>query len=365
MTSLSPAAPARKSFSAINPRLQIAWDSVSLGALKKCPRYYQLTIVEGWRPKKESHHLRYGQLFHRALEVYDHKSFDGASHDEAMIAALRDLAEGCQDTVPIHFSKEELEGMPWPEGLAPEDPIPEGGWTINQRVWWNPLQHLDAERAAKETKTVPNLFRTVIWYLDQFGQKDSLKTVKLANGKPAVELSFRYELGYTFETGEELLHSGHLDRLALLGEAAYFVDRKTSKNTINGSSAYGYFAQFSPNNQMSGYYFAGKVALGVPIVGGIIDAAQIAKGFSRFERGFLTRTDDQLAEWRDDVIIHVQQAERYAAANYWPMNDTACDHYGGCPLRQICNKDPKVRQIFLATDFTKKPWDPLEVRGDI
>lgn len=342
----------RKSFSSINPKLQIAWDSVSSTAAKTCWRKYQLAIIEGWRPKHESHHLRYGQLYHRALEVYDHKTCDGLNHEDALKAALRDLAEGCQNTEFVN----DLEAPAGPQGEIQVRQV---------RSWWNPHEHLHEEKAKRDKKTIPNLFRTVIWYLDQFGVNDACKTVILSNGKPAVELSFRYELGHTFGTGEELLHSGHIDRLVTLGEAHYVLDRKTTGTTISGASAYNYFAKFNPDNQMTGYTFAGKVALLIPVVGVIIDAAQIAEGFSRFERGFTMRTDNQLEEWRTDFIMMAKDAERYAQADYWPMNDTACDNYGGCTFRGICSKDPMVREIFLKTDFIKQPWDPLEVRGDI
>lgn len=345
-------APGRLSFSQINPFLQIAWDSVSSGTAKTCPRKYQLSIVEGWQPKHGSLHLRYGQLYHRVLEVYDHHFFEHANHEAAMRFALRDLAEGCQDEVIV----QDLEAGPGPNGEVQSKV---------ERRWWNPNEYLSEEGAKKNTKDIPNLFRTAIWYMDQFGYKDPCKTVRLANGKPAVELSFRYELGYTFETGEELFHCGHLDRLVELGDMYYVLDRKTTKNTITGSSAFAFFAKFNPDNQMSGYTFGARVALSMPVAGVIIDAAQIAKGFTRFERGFSMRTEGQLNEWRDDFIDLVQRFEGYAKKQYWPTNDTACDLYGGCQFRGICGKDPAVREAFLKADFVKRPWDPLQVRGDI
>lgn len=330
----------RASFSAYSPRLQIAWDSVSMGALKKCARLYQLQIVEGWSGKHESHHLRYGQLYHHGIEVYNHKICDGEDHEQALISALKSVAEGSMNT--------DAQGV---------------------RSWWDPAEHLNEEKAKRNTKTIPNLFRTLIWYLDKYGIHDPAKTVVLANGRPAVELSFRYELGYTFvhENGEdeELLHSGHMDRLVEYHKDYYVMDFKTSQNTITGNSSWGFFAKYSPDNQMSGYTYASRVVLAVTAKGVIIDAAQIAKGFSAFERGFSMRTERQLDEWRIDFIHWVKLAEGYAKANYWPMNDTACDHYGGCTFRNICNKDPAVREVYLKADFTKRPWDPLSVRGDI
>jgi hypothetical protein len=371
----------RLSFSAVLPNLQIAWDSVSLGVAKTCWRKYKLQIVDGWQPKHMSHHLRYGQLYHRAGEVYDHKIAQGLDHEQALRAALWDLRDGCVDGGWMGEPCPHCKGsgqVDTEHSHAACGACAGTGERYEKARWWNPHEHLSEEKAKLDPKTVPNLFRTVIWYLDQYGAKDPVKVVMLPpnlldeverqlypNGKPAVELSFRYELGHTFSTGEELLHSGHLDKLGLLGSLAYVVDKKTSKYTINGNSAWGYFAKFNPDNQMTGYTYAAKVLYEVKVHGVIIDAAQIAKGFSRFERGFTLRTDAQLDEWRNDVIWYVRQAEQNVLLDHWPMNDTACDNYGGCALRGICSKDPSVREAYLKSDFTKQPWDPLKVRGDI
>lgn len=364
----------RASFSKFRPNLQIAWDSVSLGALKACPRYYQLTILEGWRGKTQSHHLRYGQLYHRALEVYDHKIAEGMEHESAVRFCLRDLAEGCQDWEPfdvVQVDERHVYGETHDGARLRYSKITFQGEDTEKLAvdkligWWDPSAGLSEKKAKENTKTIPALFRTVIWYLEQFGPNDASKTVILSNGKPAVELSFRYEFGLTLSTGEEALHSGHLDRLVELSGDRYVADRKTTQTTINGNSSWGYFAKYSPDNQMTGYTFASKVALGIPAVGVIIDAAQIAKGFSRFERGITVRSEGQLEEWHRDTSWWIKQADQFSQDNYWPMNDTACDRFGGCPMRGICSKDPKVRNIFLASDFIQQPWDPLKIRGDI
>ena len=50
------------------PALQHAWDTVSTGALKECPRFYQLSVLEGWTPKSLNIHNYFGLLAHSALE---------------------------------------------------------------------------------------------------------------------------------------------------------------------------------------------------------------------------------------------------------------------------------------------------------
>ena len=122
----------------------------------------------------------------------------------------------------------------------------------------------------------------------------------------------------------------------------------------------------SPNQIKRLYTLASQIILGSPIKGVIIDAAQILIGSSRFVRGFTYRTPDQLEEWTADLGLHLQLAEQYAVAGYWPQNDTACDKFGGCRFRQICSKSPQVREQFLRSNFDKLPleerWNPMKPR---
>jgi len=314
-----PVQPTNSSFSKDLPNLQIAWDSTSLGALKECPRKYFYSIVCGIVPRHTSVHLTFGLLFHGALERYDHAKSAGASHEDASIAALRYAMEST-----------------WNSRL--------------QRPWVSD----------DKNKNRLTLVRTVGWYLDKF-KDDPIVTVQLANGKPAIELSFRFETSYVAPDGQHYLLCGHLDKIGNLDGTMFIVDRKTSKNTINAS----FFDKYSPDNQFSIYTLAGHVVYRLPIMGLIVDAAQVAITFSAFRRGFITRTKDQLDEWYKDFGFWLRQAEHYAEENYWPQNDKSCNNYGGCPYRGICSKSPNIRESWLETDFTTRQWDPLQIRGDI
>ena len=203
------------------------------------------------------------------------------------------------------------------------------------------------------------LVRTVVWYLDSY-KESSEKTVILADGSPAVELWFRFELSLISPDGVPYRLTGHLDRLTDFANSRWFQDIKTTKSTLNEN----FFAKFSPDNQMSQYTAGGKIVFDEPIVGGIIDAAQVAVGFTKFQRGLVQRTPAQIDEWLKDIEYWIKQAERYAADGYWPMNDTACHHFGGCDFRDVCNKDPAIRRQKLETHFKKQVWDPLIERGE-
>jgi hypothetical protein len=287
-------------------------------------------MIEGWQPKEDNVHLRFGIEYHQALHDYEILMSEESSHEHALHDVVRQLL-------------------------------------LRTRDW-------DSDNPYKNRKT---LTRTVIWYLEKF-QRDVTKTVVLENGKIGCELSFRFSLDWgpkadatkLVGAGEQkyivknneaqsYLLCGHLDRVVTFNDELFVMDRKTTKTTPEGY----YFDNFDPENQMSLYTLAGQVLFNTGIRGVIIDAAQVAIGFSRFERGFTYRNPDQIDEWVNDLHYWFALAEEFAKNNYWPMNDTACGMYGGCKFRKICSKSPQVREKFLAGDFEKvEPWNPLAVR---
>jgi len=86
----------------------------------------------------------------------------------------------------------------------------------------------------------------------------------------------------------------------------------------------------------------------------------------KFERRPTYSSDEVIDEWLDDLEYHLDNAEAFAEANYWPMNDTACGNYGGCRFREVCSRPATVRERFLKSDFIqleeKDRWNPLQAR---
>lgn len=337
-----------------------AWDSTCLGLLKTCPRLYQYTIIDGWGSRDESIHLRFGIEYHSALQDYAIARAKGTDHEDAI-----------RDTVR----------------------------RLHSRVWnWTP----DRTNRAGKYKNRETIVGLVIDYLDHFAD-DPAETFILDDGRPAVELSFRFALdwgpkategwiggkcekcnghglrpnadgeemmctdcggtGDAFGFSQPYLLSGHLDRVVNFADHLYVMDRKTSLSTL---STY-YFNQWSPSNQMTLYTLAGKIMLNSPIKGVIIDAAQVLLTQpNSFQRGFTYRTDDQLDEWLVDLRYWLHNAETYATNNHWPQNDTACDKFGGCKFREVCSRSPTVRESYLRATFDKlapdERWNPLRSR---
>lgn len=302
--------------------VQFAWDSTSIKLAETCLRKYKYKMLDGWQPARKSVHLLFGGWYATALEHYHKYRAAGMSLEDARAEIIH---EALIDTWV--FERDENgecvadSGQPW--------------------------------ESDHNTKTRPNLIRTIIWYLEQFGDEDPCTTVILSNGQAAVEHSFR------LDADNGIILSGHLDRLVEYGGKPYIQDQKTTGTTITPR----FFESFSPDTQMSLYSFAGRAIFDIAVKGVIIDGAQIAVGFSRFERGFTFRSPDQLDEWYDNAMSHILRAREATEEQYFPMNTSSCGNYGGCEFRHICNKAPSVREQFLKGDFVRgERWDPLRVR---
>lgn len=291
--------------------VQWAWDATSISLAMTCPRKYYYTMIRQIQPRGLSVHLRFGQLYASALEHFYKYRADGASIDDALLRVVRETMIAT-----------------WIDG-APE-------------------------QFAHSSKTRNSLLRSIVWYVDQFGEEspDGIQTYHLSDGRPAVELSF------TLEISPDLVFCGHLDRVVSYAGQLYVMDQKTTASTIGPY----FFDQFKPDVQMSMYTFAGQAILQSPIRGVLIDGAQIAVGFTRFERGFTYRTKDELEEWLSDVLHIIEQTREYTRAEQFPRNLTACQNYGGCPFKPLCSTSFSHRESVIASDYIPKLWDPIERR---
>lgn len=318
--------PPNSSFSTIQPAMQLAWDSTSLGEFKTCARKYYYSIVQGWQPRGQSPHLAFGIWLHKAREQYEHLRAVGTSHEDALIRVVY---------LALTWT--------WNEDLN-------RGWVSDH-----------------PTKNRLTLIQTLVWYLDGIAQNDILETYRLANGRPAVELSFRFDSGFRTRQDEAILLCGHLDRIAAMGDDLWISDIKTSGHPLGSK----FMAGFSPDNQMSLYTIAGKLALGVPVKGVIIDGIQVGANFARFGRAQVPRSESQSDEWLKDLQWWLDLAEQCAETSHWPMNEKSCGNYaseqnpGGCQFRPVCSRPPSARDLWLKSDYIRRVWDPLQVRGDI
>ena len=310
-------------FSPDAPLLQIAWDNTCLNALRKCKRYYQLSILSGYRKKFLAAPLYYGLMTHAGNERFAKLRANGEDHKTAVRNTVRFLLEKT-GTYDEH-----------------------GDW-----VPWEPTEPKEQKRRSRFS-----IIRTFVWYSEHY-KNEKIETYILPDGRAAVELSFRIILPMVAPWGEDYFYCGHIDRVVRSQGLLYILEAKHTTYALDDD----YFKKYSPDGQISGYNVGGNVILPEPVVGAIIDAAQIGVNFCRFKKGSAFRSRDQDEEWMRDTMALIGEAEKCAKEDYWPKDESACHHFGGCEFRNVCNKSPNVRQDILDADFKIEKWDPLKER---
>lgn len=296
---------------------QFAWDSTSIKAAMKCPRYYALSILWGYRPTAKSVHLEFGGLYASALEQFYNLRAQGLSIDDATLEVVKTLFHATWDS------------------------------ETNTPTNWGDSK-----------KTRYTLIRSVVWYIDEFGDESesNITTHHFSDGRPAVEVSFRFQMT------DQIMLCGHLDRVVNYDGKKWVMDQKTTGTTIGPY----FFESFNPDTQFTLYALAGKVVLDSPIRGVIVDAAQIAVGFTEFQRGFQFRTEDHINDWwhgTEHTIAVTQHLSRTAKTpDDFPMNTESCNNYGRCDFKEVCASNPRVRPNILKGGFMRRTWDPLVAR---
>ena len=280
------------------------WSAHSLELAETCERKYYYVDKCGYTSRDENTHARFGIEVAKANELFEKLRAGGASFDDALRDVVEQALKNTWDGEPL-LQYEKLALLP----------------------------------GSAKLKTRENLIRTIIWYFLHY-RNDPCQTAERPDGSPAVELSF------TLALDDEIMLRGRMDRIVKYAGETYVQDTKTTGATLSGY----YFKRYNPDIQMSLYSLAGGIIFGSPISGVMIDAMQVAVGFSRFERGFAYRTEAQLEEWLKNATYHIHniwEAEQHG----WPMRESSCQKYGGCPFIDVCNKDPRVRDDFLKGNY--------------
>jgi hypothetical protein len=286
-----------------------ALDSTGYKNSISCPRRYDYEMNQGYRRRSDA--LEFGTWYHSGTAVIDQARVEGVSKDEAARRALRHI----------------LDGPPALSGL-------------------------------ENRRTLYTLARTLVWYTD-WGYDDNVVPVEFEPGIAATELSFRLPLPFNTPDGDPYLLCGHLDGVVTFGSGLWVRERKTTTSTLGGY----YWNRFSPDPQVSIYHLAARLLFpDLKFRGVLIEACQTGVTFCRYGRHPVSRTRAQAEEFLRDLERWTRINEDFAREDYWPMNTSACQMYGGCIFRSVCSADPGQRARILDADFIKQFWNPLEER---
>lgn len=289
---------------------QFIWNAHDIDNVLRCPRYYQLSVLEGYRLKAFGAAPVWGTAVHYGTEILDTGEFDGMTKDAALNWAVAETVEK------------------YAEELSQSD---------------------------DSARTLETALRAVVGRADQFWG-NSLKTAALPDGKPALEVEFECPI----PTLEGHRFRGRIDKVAEMDGELYMVDLKTTKTALTAR----FFSYYFPNNQVMAYLWATKNVIGLPVKGFVIDGVQTGASFTRFGRHLIEVTDAQLNEWETSMVGAIETVTDYYEEGHYPVNFASCGNYGGCPYQRICSLPPSMRQTWLDEDYTKKLHREMDVTDD-
>jgi PD-(D/E)XK nuclease superfamily len=132
---------------------------------------------------------------------------------------------------------------------------------------------------------------------------------------------------------------------------------------------------FKPHAQTAGYLCSGqviadKLGLGVTLDRVIINVAarnepsdtpRSGKKKPRFLRIPISYAQDELLEWKKQVVVKATRLRHCIENNEWLWNDAQCHVYSGCEYRPIHSRPPEVREIMKNAHYIQtEAWTPYE-----
>jgi len=269
-----------------------------------CARKYMLRIVQGWTSRRKSAALGFGSAIH--LGLADWYRSGGVLH-----SALAAIRTGWPADSPIDDYRDLNKCLTVMEEYSRQYPT---------------------------ENFVPVGFPDVPMIEIPF----SLPLVT-ADGEPVLT-----------DEGTPIEYGGIFDGLVDFSGQVFVLEHKSTSQLGDY-----YFDQFKPNNQVTGYIWAGRQLSGKRVTGAIINAIGVyRKGETRFRRHITMRSDAEIAEWIKNIQASASEIEWHEKRGYWPMRTVNCTMYGKCEFHNVdILQHEHERQRRLETDYIVEKWD--------
>ena len=151
-----------------------------------------------------------------------------------------------------------------------------------------------------------------------------------------------------------IIIQGRIDLIVDTGNAIMPVDHKSESRKTEAIAL---------SNQFMCYTYAAKAT---NLIVNKIGLQATLKAEDKYYRTMLSYDEDNLAEWRDELIFKVREMIGYAEVNHFPHRYTSCqDKYGKCIFHAICHTARYARQVRLDSQFeVVEPWNPFNELED-
>lgn len=288
-----------------------AIDSTMLAAYRNCPQEFKNAYVDRLRLKGESVHLIAGAAFAKGLEVtrrcfYEH----GMSADASMEQGLKALI----------------------------------------------IEYGDFECPEGESKTLERMMGAFEFYFDNYPIATDRSQVACIGGKWGIEFSFAIPLPILNpDNGQPILFAGKTDAIVNYAEALYLQDEKTTKSLGPTWSK-----QWDLRGQFTGYAWACIRQLGLKPAGSLIRGVSILKTKYETQEAHVGQPQWKIDRWEAGMIRTVRHMVDDYKAGSWEYDlGEACNHYGGCAFKTLCNSpDPEP---WIKTYYELNDWSPLDM----
>jgi hypothetical protein len=249
------------------------------------------------------------------------------------------FAKGCEVARRKHYE----------EGLDPDDAVVEGVLAAWQEYGdFEPPEkylHKSPERVA---------YALVEYFTEYPMPTDRIQPYFRSNGKPAIEFEFSFPLETRHpESGDPLLYGGRLDLVGSYMSDLWVVDEKTA--TRLGPQ---WLKSFGLRGQLIGYCYAAH-SFDLPVNGFIVRGISFLKDYYGHAEVIEVVPDYRLDMWREQLELDVENMVRdYNRGKFSYAFADACNAYGGCPYRGLCDKQDW--QSWWGGSYEIDYWNPLE-----
>lgn len=235
----------------------------------------------------------------------------------------------------------------WVDKKPSEDAIAEGLRALL-------TEYGDYNPEINTAKTATNMARALEYYFHEawpFETEDAIPVE--INGVAGLEYSFAEPIDVDHPvTGMPLLYTGRMDAITQYAGGLWGMDEKTT--SALGES---WVKQWDLRPQFTGYTFFAQRA-GYQLEGVLVRGVAIKKLSFAHMQVPSGRDPYLIEQWYDSTMYHLERMKKMWQERYFPPHfGSACENYGGCKFKGICQSASGVDS--MATYFSRRKWNPL------
>jgi hypothetical protein len=149
-----------------------------------------------------------------------------------------------------------------------------------------------------------------------------------------------------FESPElVILYEGKIDLIRKTGTKLVSVDHKSVSSRRDPNEL---------SNQFRGYCWLLDTN---EIIINEVGFQKSLKAADKFRRHVIQYSQATLNEWRENAIFWIRLMLGLIETDKFPMNFTSCDKYSGCQFKDMCVRDPEVREHMISQLYEIRTWD--------